>query len=174
MTRNRLIQIHVALVGLFLPLFVIIPLSGTLYLLGIKGEIKKELIFESEKVSRDAEVIRSTLKQKNIDYRFESIKDKGDKIILRPSTRDHIQVEFTDDGMSYYWLRPNWVKSLQELHFGHGPKLLKNLQIAFGIGLFLVLFSGFVLLAGLKKHYKIFMGATLIGLLTNILPLVLQ
>lgn len=174
MTRNRLIQIHIVLVGLFLPLFAVIPLSGTLYLLGIKGEVKKELIFESEKVSKDADVIRATLKQKNIDYHFENIKDKGDTLILRPSTRDHIQVEFTKDGMSYYWLKPNLVKTLQELHFGHGPKLLKKIQIAFGIGLFLVLFSGFMLLAGLKKHYKIFIGATIVGFITNLLPLFLQ
>lgn len=151
MKRKYWLKIHLVLVGLFFPLLILIPLSGTLYLLGSKGEVKKTDAFTtSQTFTRDASILREILKTKGIKFDFESVKDKGNYVILRPSTRVHYEVHQELEGMKFVLITPNLISIMQELHFGHGPKFVKTLQIIFGFTFFLVLLSGLVLMAGLK------------------------
>lgn len=168
-------QLHLALVGLFMPLLIIVPLSGTAYLLGNKGSVSKSVAFISEKpFTTEAETLRAILKEKNIDFDFEYVKNKGDYVVLRPSTRDHYEVHKNESGtMDFKLVEPNMMKILQELHFGHGPKLLKNLQILFGISFFLVILSGLFLTFTLKGMGSLFFLTGGIGSLLLILGLVL-
>ncbi len=164
--RGRWINIHLTLVGFFIPLLFIIPLSGTQYLLGIKGEATKTEAFRIDRpFSKEADIIKKALHVKDPDFEFEYVKNKGSYVILRPSTRDHYQVSGDETQMIFTKVSPNWIKILQELHFGHGPKLIKNLQIIFGIAFFLVILSGFALMVSLKKKLPLFLGTIVAGTL---------
>lgn len=170
--RTHWIKIHLVLVGFFFPLMIIMPLSGTAYLLGNKGTLSKSDAFTVEKdFTKDPAAIREVIKAQNLDFDFEYVKDRGDHVVLRPSTRTHYEVHKTDDGkMNFKKVEPSLIKILQELHFGHGPKLVKNIQIIFGIAFFLVIASGFVLTLGLKAMGTLFYLSTAIGTLLFLLP----
>jgi hypothetical protein len=169
MSRNLWLKIHLFLVGLFLPLLFIIPLSGTQYLLGIKGEAVKTDAFSVETpYTTDADVIRALFKTQKIDFDFEYVKSRGNHSVLRPATRDHYEVHKTDTGMTFKKVEPNWIKILQELHFGHGPKLMKKVQIAFGIAFFLLIHSGMILTLSLKKRLPLFGAAFGLGLIVMV------
>ena len=162
--RKNWLTLHLCLAGLFLPFFITIPLSGTFYLLGNKGSIKRSLAFSvAEPFTKDRQKIEGYLKANDTDFDFEYIKDRKTRLVLRPATRDHYEVVKTDLGMDFVKVELDWIRVLQELHFGHGPRLIKNLQIAFGIGFMLVVISGFFLMIGLKKQVPIFFGSLGLG-----------
>lgn len=164
--RKNWLTLHLCLAGLFLPFFITIPLSGTFYLLGNKGVAKRSLAFSvAEPFTKDRQKIEGYLKANDIDFDFEYIKDRKKLLVLRPATRDHYEVVRTDLGMDFVKVEPDWIKVLQELHFGHGPKIVKKLQIAFGIGFLFVVTSGFFLLVGLKRQIPIFLGSLALGLI---------
>lgn len=175
MKRNLWVQIHLVLVGLFFPLMIIMPLSGTAYLLGNKGTVTKTDAFTVEdSFTKDAESIRKILKKENVDFDFEYVKDRGNHAVLRPSTRTHYEVYPAEPtGMTFKKVEPSWIKILQELHFGHGPKLVKQIQIFFGIAFFMVILSGFVLTLGLKKMKPLFYLSTAVGTILFLLPLLI-
>jgi len=162
--RKKWLTLHICLAGLFLPFFITIPLSGTLYLLGFKGSVKKSVAFSVEApFTKDRQKIESVFKEREIDFDFEYIKDRGKLLVLRPATRNHYEVARTEQGMDFIKVDLDWIRVLQELHFGHGPTLIKKLQIVFGIGFLLVVTSGFFLLVGLKKLLPIFLGSLSLG-----------
>ena len=166
MKRKHWLKVHLILVGLFFPLLIIIPLSGTLYLLGCKGETTKTEVFVSKDAfTKDITDLKKVLSSNSIDYSFEYVKDKGNYVVLRPSTRVHYEVHNSPEGMKFIKVNPNWIKILQELHFGHGPKFVKTLQIIFGSAFFLVLLSGLVLMANLKGMAVWFLISSGIGTL---------
>lgn len=158
-------QLHLILVGLFFPLLVIIPLSGTAYLLGYKGEVKISDAFSNEHtLTRDPKVYERIFKEQNIDFDFEYIKDKGKYLVLRPSTRAHYEVHPNDlGGTDFKLVEPNLLKILQELHFGHGPKFVKTLQVIFGISFFFVILTGFILTFSLKGMGTMFFLSAGVG-----------
>jgi hypothetical protein len=47
MKRTNLIKLHISLASFFLSFLVIMPLSGTGYLLGFKGKADKKLVFST-------------------------------------------------------------------------------------------------------------------------------
>jgi hypothetical protein len=168
--RKNWLTLHLCLAGLFLPFFITIPLSGTFYLLGNKGSVKRTVAFSvPEPFTKDRQKIEGLLKANDIDFDFEYIKDRKKLLVLRPATRDHYEVVRTDSGMDFVKVEPDWIKVLQEMHFGHGPTLIKKLQIAFGIGFLFVVTSGFFLMIGLKKHIPIVIGSLGLGVLTFVL-----
>jgi hypothetical protein len=172
MKRNKWVQIHLVLVGLFFPLMIIMPLSGTAYLLGNKGTVTQTDAFTVDLAfTKDAEAIRKVIKEQDLDFDFEYVKDRGSHVILRPSTRTHYEVHpAPTGGMLFKKVEPSWIKILQELHFGHGPKLIKNIQIFFGIAFFLVILSGFILTLGLKAMRPLFYLSVAVGTVIFLLP----
>lgn len=170
--RNLWINIHLVLVGLFLPLLIIVPLSGTQYLFGVKGETNKTEAFRVEvPFTKDAKAIREVLKSQDPGFQFEYVKNKGSYVVLRPSTRDHYEVAGDEKQMVFTKVSPNWIKIFQELHFGHGPGFVKTLQKIFGIAFFLVILSGFALMVALKKKLPLFLGATVTGVILLVIGL---
>lgn len=156
MKRPTLIKIHLALASFFLAFLVIMPISGTGYLLGFKGETSKKLAFTtSTKLENNKDYFKSELKKQNIDFHFEYIKNKGNSYILRPSNREHYVAVKNQDSVGFYLYQPNLMAKLVELHKGHGPTLFKRLETIFGVGLILVTLSGLYLIFGLQRYYKL-------------------
>lgn len=170
MKRKFWLNLHLALVGLFLPLLIIFPLSGSLYLLGEKGEVKKtDLATIETEFTKDPQMVREILKRQKIDFDFEYIKSRGETLILRPATRDHLEIHKTESGVKIVKVEPNLIKILQELHFGHGPRFMKGLQIFCGAAFFLIIISGFVLSLGMKKFKPMLIGSTAMGIVLMLL-----
>lgn len=176
MKRKTIINIHLILASFFIPFLLVMPFSGTLYLLGIKGTEIKQSEFTTQRnqgVEVNKEVVEKILKDKNIDFSFNYIKKSGDLLILRPSTREHYQVKVSDQSLEFLKVSPDFIKKIVELHKGHGPSLFKQLQIISGIGFILITFSGLFLIFGVKTLLNLALIPASIGTLIFLLLLLI-
>ena len=151
MSRKLIITIHLYLAAFFTPILLITVVSGGLYLLGIKGEVERELTYqgvpgEFDITSEDIEgEIREFMLSKEIDYQFEYIKGGGNKYFTRPTSRDYYVFKVKHGQMDVIKQKPDFMKRLVELHKGHGPTLFKHFQKIMALGLVLILITGFYL-----------------------------
>ncbi len=74
-------------------------------------------------------------------YDFEYLKISGSILITRPTSRSYYQVNLQNSAMLTR-IEPDWIKSMIELHRGHGPTLLKDFQKVMALGLLLIVLSG--------------------------------
>jgi len=141
------------------PAFALHAISGGLYLMNIKGSAASERIslpenstldFKSESLDSD---VRALLKRANLNHDFEYIKNRGSLIQLRPTSKTYLEFKQTPQGLSATRLKPDNVKSLMELHKGHGPKLFKSYQKLVALLLLAVVFGG-ILVGLLAKAYR--------------------
>jgi len=145
--------------GFLAPAFLLVAVSGGLYILGNSGEFKSEpvplpagttLNFDSPSLETD---VRSLLASANIDQKFEYIRNRGSVIQLRPTSRSHLVFRQTEDGLTATRQTPNFQGALMELHKGHGPSWFKFYQRLVALGLIAVVFGG-VLVGLLAKPYR--------------------
>ena len=148
--RKFVLKAHLILACFFTPYILLVAISGTAYLSGFKGEFQKtELKSFKLELPVDKKEQESILSQKinelGYELNYEYVKFAGAKKIFRPSSRDHYVLESEGDLHRLYLMQPNFLRSLMELHFGHGPKVFKQISILFGLCLLLVLISGILL-----------------------------
>lgn len=157
--RKYLILAHLWLAGLMAPAFALHAVSGGFYLMDIKGAVVTENItlpansaldFGSDGLEAD---VRSLLDRANIDHNFEYIRNRGTIIQLRPTSRDYLEFEQTPTGMTAKMVKPDFIRSMMELHKGHGPELFKTYQKFVALMLLLVVFGG-ILVGLLAKAYR--------------------
>lgn len=178
MNRKLLIQGHITLAAFFLAFFLFIPLSGTMYLLGIKGGVEKTEAFTAlEPFQNNREFFINQFEKQGIDFNFESIKSNGNIYTLRPSTKKHYQVEVREDVhgspiATFYSLQPDFINILIEAHKGHGPKIFKKLQTVFGFGFLLTVFGGILLALTVPGYRKVFLFSGAAGVLVLLLALI--
>jgi len=158
--RKTLINLHLLFAGFLAPAFILVALSGGLYLIGKKGEFKSEAIslpagasLDFKSVTIDADV-RELLSDAGIPHKFEYVKPRGaSKIHLRPTSRRYLEFNQTANGLTAKRVTPNFQGSMIELHKGHGPSLFKLYQKLVALGLIGVVFGG-VLVGLLSKAYR--------------------
>jgi hypothetical protein len=157
--RKYMVLAHLWAAGLMAPAFALHAISGGLYLMNIKGQAATERVplpasatldFSSETL--DAEV-RELLSKADIDHNFEYIRNRGSLIQLRPTSRTYLEFKQTDSGLTATRVKPNAVRSMMELHKGHGPTLFKTYQKFVALLLLLVVFGG-VLVGLLARAYR--------------------
>lgn len=145
--RSLWIKIHLYLAAFFLVPVLMMATSGGLYLLGIKGTVEKTPVVPitpykidpaSETLAAD---IRSLLDANDIEHSFEYIKTSGNTLITRPTSRTNYEFDLSKTSIAR--VEPDLVKTLVELHKGHGPLLFKDLQKLMALGLLIILLSGF-------------------------------
>lgn len=159
-TRKIVINIHMVLASFFLPLLLMMPFTGGMYLLGFKGEQKTT---ESFRVLRDIPVeeeermqfFREQFDAHQLDFDFEYIASSGSNFTFRPSSRVHYVASKVGSETIVSKVEPNLLKRMIELHKGHGPKLMKRFQMIFGLALILVTFSGLWLAVTIPAYRKI-------------------
>lgn len=169
MKRPFILNIHLILSAVFIPLLLIIPLSGSLYLLGLKGDQQKTEVLSVEatlpsdmKGKEDA--LRKILADNKIDYNFEYIKETPSELILRPTSRDYYTAVAKEGKITLFAVKPSFTAKLMELHKGHGPRMMKYFEAAFGISMILVLLSGLWLALTIPKYRKITLISGAIGI----------
>ena len=144
--RSLWIKIHLYVAAFFLPMLVAM---GGLYLLGVKGSVEstpvaltttRALSANSDTLDSD---VRELLSANGIDHDFEYIKVSGKKLITRPTSANYYEFTLHENEIVATINQPDVIKSLVELHKGHGPLLFKDLQKLMALGLLIVLLSGF-------------------------------
>lgn len=147
--RSLWIKIHLYVAAFFLPMLLAMAASGGLYLLGVKGSVDsipvslsttKSLSADSGTLEND---VRELLNANGIDHDFEYIKVSGKKFITRPTSTDYYELIIHENEVQATLNQPDLIKSLIELHKGHGPLFFKDLQKLMALGLLIVLLSGF-------------------------------
>lgn len=157
--RKYMILAHLWAAGFMAPAFGLHAVSGGFYLIGIKGDVTKSqlalpagasLDFDSPTLETE---VRDLLVEAKIDEDFEYIRNRGTLIQTRPTSRDYVEFAQTPEGLTATRVDPDAVKSMMELHFGHGPQLFKSYQKLVAILLILVIFGG-VLVGLMAKPFR--------------------
>ena len=157
--RKKIIYIHLTLASFFLPFLLLMPVTGTLYIWDMKGEMGKEEIFRTnEKPPEDndalADFFRQQISAKGFKADFETVRaNKGD-FTFRPSSRDHFSASTENGELVVYQLKPSFLKRLIELHKAHGPEFMRWVESAFGIFLVLITLSGLWLSLTIPAYRK--------------------
>ena len=173
--RKILVLVHLYVAASLAPAFILVALSGGLYLLGNKGEFSSQTIslpvtanldFTSPTLEAD---VRALFVAHDIDEKFEYIKNRGTKIQTRPTSRPHIEISQTPEGLKAVRITPNLQASLMELHKGHGPQLFKTYQKLVALGLMVVVLGGLVVGILAPVYRRKTLIACSIGLLVFVL-----
>jgi hypothetical protein len=147
--RSLWVKVHLYVAAFFLPMLLAMATSGGLYLLGVKGSVDSMPVSLSvtETLSVDSDSLDSDvhelLNANGIGHDFEYIKVSGNKLITRPTSANYYELTIAENEVQTTLNRPDLIKSLVELHKGHGPLLFKDLQKLMALGLLIVLLSGF-------------------------------
>jgi len=158
-SRNLITLLHLFAATLLAPFFIMVAITGGLYVADIKPEVSKTDIIFSDSISLDSESetldqdVRKILSDNDINIEFEYLKNRGDVITTRPTSRQHVNFKKTDAGWNATLNEPNFHYTMMELHKGHGPKLFKTYQIVAGITLFMIMMSGLII-GILTKTYR--------------------
>lgn len=178
MQRSVLIKLHLIAAAFFTPALLLVAISGGLYLLGIKGDIRQTPVgmvedqrLDPQSPALDADVA-ALLRALAIEPDFEYVKVSGNTLFTRPTSEPHYEIRLTAAGAEVTHNRPSLQKSLIELHKGHGPLMFKDFQKALAMMLLFILLSGTWLglsSAGLRLTTVAAVGSGLAVLLALIL-----
>lgn len=149
-TRKLFILIHLCLAALFAPVFLLVAISGGLYLVGIEGEVEAtELTLpdgfvvnpRSDTVRKD---IQEVLAENGLSLDFEMVRGRGGNMQTRPTSRTFVQFRTTPQGIVATLSEPNLAFALMELHKGHGPSWYRLYQQVAALVLCLAVISGVI------------------------------
>jgi len=151
MNRKTLISLHLILAAFFAPILIITGLSGGLYLIGEKGEVKKEIVYQgligefnfTGKSKRQQ--VREFIRVNKLKQDFEYLKGDAKTFVTRPTSKQHLMFKVNKKQLIVTKRTPNFIASIVELHKGHGSRAFKTFQKFMAIGLFLILVSGLFL-----------------------------
>ncbi len=154
--RRILVSIHLYAAALLAPAFLLVAISGGLYLADIKGDAKETSLpipegakFDSESPTFEADV-RAFLKVQKVDVEFEYIRARGSNFVTRPTSRPHVAFEEKEGKLTAKYVEPSLLNALMEIHKGHGPKAYRTFGMIAGLMLFFVVIGG--LLVGLLSQ----------------------
>lgn len=173
--RKYLVLAHLWAAGIMAPAFALHAISGGLYLMNIKGEASTERValptnakldFKSETLEAD---VRTLLESANLKHDFEYVRNRGSLIQLRPTSKTYLEFKQTPQGLSATRLKPNAVRSMMELHKGHGPQLFKSYQKLVALLLLGVVLGGILVGLLAKAYRRQTIAAVILGILSFIL-----
>tara|TARA_R110002072_G_scaffold113986_2_gene243831 strand:+ start:1236 stop:1709 length:474 start_codon:yes stop_codon:yes gene_type:complete len=147
-----------------------IAVSGGLYLFDQKGEtvatkvaVPEGLTIDLTSSTLESEV-RALFLDAGIEHDFEYIRSSGTTLVTRPTSRTYYEIKVASSALSVTRHEPDLIKSIVELHKGHGPTLYKRFQQFAAAGLIFVLLSGLWLGVSAKGLRKQTLAAVGVGL----------
>lgn len=165
-SRNLLILIHLYLAAILAPSFILVGVSGAMDLLDIERPVEESPIklpdniaINSESPTLEADIAK-ILTDAGVELDFEYIKNRGDTLTTRPTSRTFAEFKKSDAGWTATLTKPGINFAMMEMHKGHGPKLFRYFQAAAGITLFFVVIAG-LFIGLLSKAYR---GKTVMAL----------
>lgn len=167
--RKLMTYVHLSLASLFMPLLLLMPFTGAMYILGFQGEQTKAEAFRIPAVAiptdeaEQESFFREIFKANSVDYSFSYIRGGKNEFTFRPTSRVHFVATVLDSAekpeIVFTKVEPNLMKRLIEVHKGHGPVAMRWFEVAFGLALILTTLSGLWLAWTVKPYRK----ATLIS-----------
>lgn len=148
MDRKLLITLHLYLSAFFAPAVLLVAISGGLYLVGIKGSVEEQAIYDSDiTLDSASESLKSDVSALLAEagvtsYSFEYVKVKDSTLYTRPTSSEHYIIRQGAEGLRVFHARPSLQSRLVELHKGHGPTAFKTFQQVFAAGLVAIILSG--------------------------------
>lgn len=156
-SRKLLIQFHLMIASLFLPLMLMLPATGALYIWGVKGTDQQAEAFRTTGViPADTETqeafFREKFKEAGVDYDFEYIRVRGADYTFRPQSKVYFTAKAEGENLTFTRHDPALLTRLTELHKGHGPVMMRWFESAFGVALILTTISGLWLAVTVKAY----------------------
>lgn len=157
--RRLLITLHLWIAGLLAPAFLVVAVSGGLYIAGVEAEAERTPLTVPAGTSLDIgsddfeSQVRQFIEGQDLDVRFEYIRGGPDRAQTRPTTRAFLTFQQTAEGVDVALNRPNFQYVLLELHKGHGPRAYRTYQILVAIALFLAVIGGLAV-GLLARNYR--------------------
>jgi hypothetical protein len=148
MSRKWLINLHLYTAAFFSPVLIIIAISGGLYLLGSKGSVENEVVYNgaASEINVNAEdmklEIANLLTKLNQDADFEYVKGSNDYFFTRPTSKPYYVLSVEQEKLTVSKQTPDLIKTIVELHKGHGPLAFKTFQKIMALGLLFMVISG--------------------------------
>jgi hypothetical protein len=143
--RRTIVQLHMFLSALFLPLIFLVAITGGCYLMGWKGsETRKEIgtydtqLLDEGNKSNHLASVKNILESVKQGADFEYLKYAGNSVFTRPTSRTYYSFQ---EG-KVFEVKPDLLRSVIELHKGHGPQAFKFLSKLLALALFFVAASG--------------------------------
>ena len=149
---------HLYVTAFVAPMFLLVAISGGLYLVGVKGETTKTpvdlpadamLDFASDDLKGD---VSALLAAQGIDHRFDYVRGGATSLVTRPTSRVNYEIKLDDQKLVANRVQPDLQKRMIELHKGHGPVLFKTYQQLVAVSLFLIVLSGLWMGLNSKMH----------------------
>jgi len=146
--RRFILFFHLYVAAFAAPVFIMLAISGGLYLIDIKGEVTRKVLelpagttldFESDDLKAD---VTALLANQGISHRFEHVTKGRSGIQTRPSSRITYQFQLEDGNLKATRITPDIPKVMIELHKGHGPRLFRLYQKLVAIALLFTVLSG--------------------------------
>ena len=146
--RNFWISLYLYAAAFFAPGLLRIAISGGLYLVGIKGTVTSTpvavpsgVVINSASASLEADV-RALPRDIGITHDFEYVKESGNTLYTRPTSRIYYEISVADDSVTVKHNVPDLQKRLIELHKGHGPLWFKDFQKILAVSVLFIVFIG--------------------------------
>lgn len=170
MSRKLLVNIHLYLATFLAPIILMMAISGGLYLFEYKGNVEKEVIYSGPATfqldSKDLEAeVTKFLQANNQNSDFEYLRKAGSGFVTRPTSRDYYSFKFNADQLQVVLEKPDAIKTIVELHKGHGPSWFKTFQKLTAFGLTFILLSGLWIALKTPPMRKLAISLTSAGLL---------
>lgn len=146
--RRIVTLVHLFAAALVAPAFVLLGVSGGLYLIGIKGDVVTTNITLTKEITLDLssdtlqQDVSALLEQLGIQHDYEYLKIRDQQVITRPTSRTYYDFKKSGSNLSITKNEPNLQKRMIELHKGHGPSVFKTYQKFVALALLLVVLSG--------------------------------
>lgn len=165
--RLLLIKLHLWMASFLCAILLMIAVSGGLYLFGFKGTTEATPVSAPEGSLLDAKSenlaaeVRALMISVNSDYDFEYIRQSANSLVTRPTSRTYYEIKIDAQALEITRHDPDWIKTIVELHKGHGPLLYKRFQQFTAAGLIFVLLTGLWLglsSKGLRQQTLLAMG----------------
>lgn len=157
--RRVLTTLHLWIAGLLAPAFLVVAISGGLYIAGIEANVERtpitlaqdtELAFGTDALEGQ---VRNLIEEQGLPVDFEYIRGGPNRAQTRPTTRTFLTLQQTPDGLEAALNKPNFQSILLELHKGHGPRAYRLYEIAVALALFLAVLGG-IAVGLLAKAYR--------------------
>ncbi len=174
MKRLTLIKIHLYLSGVVLMFLSLMALSGSLHLfLGDETEKVEEVakIVVTEKLSKTelTSFFAKQLEALDSSYTYDYIKGSAQSQMSRPTTRSFYTIKTDSNFYTIERHDPSVLKSLMELHKGHGPKASRLILGILGLIVIGSLLSGLWLGISSKPYRKITIVTAATGIILYLL-----
>jgi hypothetical protein len=166
-------KLHTFLSMFFLPMAVIYFLTGSLYLLGLRGDLTRENIKVmldeplSENIDSQQKFVAEQLEARSIQVPRGPVRFSRGRFLWGRLSGYHVTLQIRSDPneAQIQTNRPNLFGRFMSLHLGRGGSFFNYLGIAFAISMVVIYFTGIVLCLKILYLRRTILLSLIVGIL---------